>query len=89
MLYANVDDIPRLDLGEPLALPFSPVKVKGGGNRLPDLQGELIHAIPEELNGYFLWVLPARFEDKYLRLPRVARFGCALLEIKDLEHSPS
>ena len=84
-----VDDIPRLNLGKPLTLPFSPVKVKRGGYLLPDLQRELIYALSEELNRYLLWVLPARFEDEHKGLPRLTRFGRALLEGEDLEHSPS
>ena len=87
-LCASVDDIPRLNLGEPLALPFSPVKVKRGGYLLPYLQGELVHALTEELNGYFLWVLPARLKDEHKGFPRLARFGRALLEGENLEHSP-
>ena len=87
-LCASVDDIPRLNLGKPLAFPFSPVKVKRGCHLLPDLQGELVYALTEELNGDLLWVLPARLKDEHLRLPRLACFGRALLEGEDLEHSP-
>lgn len=66
LLGLEVDDVPCSDFGKPLTLPLSPVNVKRGCNILPDLQGEPVYGVSEELDGYFPGVLPARFKDEHL-----------------------